>query len=201
MDANGPLLSALAEQAGLHVVDQTCLPDMRETIADWLAASLLDADLILLSGGVSVGDFDHVSGALADAGLRTHFSRVALKPGKPVTFASSQGRMAFGLPGNPVAVYLTFHLFVLRAAAGMLGVEDQVVYEQRRLRSRFGRRKAERTAYVPCRLVEGDVEPVDYHGSAHLMALSGSDGFFVVPEGENELEAGHRVRFLPVPRA
>ncbi len=201
MNVNGPLLAGLARHYGLAVVSEQSVPDDRQAIAQALRPALDQADIVLLSGGVSAGDFDFVIEALADVGLKLHFSRVAVKPGKPMTYASAPGKVVFALPGNPVSVYLTFHLFVLRAVALMIGTEPGLREFFLSLSADFRRRKAERVEYVPCKLTRnGAVEPLEYHGSAHLHALTHADGFFTVPVGVTELCAGDEVTFTPLVR-
>jgi len=201
INVNGPLLAGLAAHYGLVVVSEQCVPDDREAIAQALHAALDQADIVVVSGGVSAGDFDFVIEVLADVGLKLHFSRVAVKPGKPMTYASAPGKVVFGLPGNPVSVYLTFHLFVLRAVALMTGAEPQMREFTLPLASDFQRRKAERLEYVPCKLTsDGAVKLVEYHGSAHLHALTHADGFFIVPVGVTELHVGNEVTFTPLTR-
>lgn len=201
MNANGPLLVGLAAEYGLVVVREQCVPDDRAEIAQALRTALDQADVVVLSGGVSAGDFDFVIEALADVGLKLHFTRVAVKPGKPMTYAAAPGKGVFGLPGNPVSVYLTFHLFVLRAVALMTGTAPGLREFRLPLASDFQRRKAERVEYVPCKLIRaGAVKPVEYHGSAHLHALTEADGFFIVPTGVTELRAGDSVTFTPLTR-
>jgi molybdopterin molybdotransferase len=197
MDSNGPLLSALARQWGMEVTRRGLLRDNRQATARAVIAALDEADMVVLSGGVSAGDFDFVGAALVDAGLTVRFDSVASKPGKPTTFASAGCKAAFGLPGNPVTVCLTFHLFVLRAAARLLGTLWPVRELQLPLATDFRRRKAERREYIPCRLDDqGRLRPVEYHGSAHLGALLHADGFLTIPLGCQELPAGHLVSFF-----
>jgi molybdopterin molybdotransferase len=200
MNANGPLIAGLAREFGLPVVGETSVPDDRAATARALGEALARADLVVMSGGVSVGEFDFVTEALRDAGLQVHFTSVAVKPGKPMTFASGPPGLVFALPGNPVAVHLTFHLYVLRAAARMMGLAAPAQHHVVRAGVAYRRRKADRAAYLPCRLTEGVVEPIDYHGSAHLTALTGMDGFFVVPVGGESVAPGDEVSFLPCPR-
>ncbi len=201
MNVNAPLLAGLAKEHSLVVVSEQCVPDDREAIAQALHTALDQADIVVISGGVSVGDFDFVIEALADAGLKLHFCRVAVKPGKPMTYASASGKAVFGLPGNPVAVYLTFHLFVLRAVALMTGAEPGMREFTLPLASAFRRRKGERVEYVPCKLIrDGALEPIKYHGSAHLHALTQADGFFIVPLGVTELYTGDTVTFMLLTR-
>ncbi len=197
MNANGPLLAALAAQFGLDVTAEQSVPDDREATRKVLRSALDAADVVVVSGGVSVGEFDFVTAALIDAGLDVHFTRVAVKPGKPMTFASGAGKLVFALPGNPVSVYLTFHLYVLRAVARMMGLEPPMREVDARLARDFSRRKTDRAEYVPARLIDGTAEPLEYHGSAHLAALTRADGFLIMPIGVGSMEAGDPVTFVP----
>ena len=198
INSNGPLLLCLARQYAMEPVLWRVLRDDRAAIAAAIRGSLEQADIVVLSGGVSVGDFDYVTPALEDAGLLVHFTAVAIKPGRPTTYASAGGKAVFGLPGNPVAVYLTFHLFVLHAAR-LMGGGGPLREWHLPLHTPFRRRNAARTEYVPCRVEEsGRLQPVEFHGSAHSMALTQADGFLIVPEGVTALEAGQVARFLPV---
>lgn len=197
MNSNGPMLGALCQRYGLGVVSNSIVPDNREATVLAIKTALDQADMVLISGGVSVGEFDFVAGALKELGLELHFTRLAVKPGKPMTFASGAKGIAFGLPGNPVAVYLMFHLFVLYAARLLMGKKQPGRFVSLPLGRDFHRRRAERMSYLPCRLTrQGRLEPISYHGSAHLQALRDSDGFFIVPKGVSEITAGEKVDFV-----
>lgn len=197
MNTNGPLLNGLARRSGLEVVVCRSLRDDRAAIARALGEALDLADLVVLSGGVSVGDFDFVTPALVDAGLRIHFTALAVKPGRPTTYASTDGKAVFALPGNPVSVYLMFHLLVLFAAGRMEGGPGPCRQWTMPLAGDVRRRAVDRSEYVPCRLTpDGRLERVDYHGSAHLSALGRADGFFIIPEGIAKIAAGEDVAFL-----
>lgn len=197
MNSNGPMLEALCRKYLLDIVANTIVADDRDATVSAIREALNNADIVVLSGGVSVGDFDFVADAMKQVGLQLHFNRVAVKPGKPMTFASSGDKVAFGLPGNPVAVYLMFHLFVLYAAKLMAGVKPEVRYVTLPLASDFHRRIAERMAFLPCQLARnGMLKPVVYHGTAHLRALLDSDGFFVVPKGVTDIPAGTKVDYI-----
>ena len=201
VNTNGPLLALLASQFHMDPISEQSLRDDRDATIAAISEAMGRADIVAISGGVSVGDFDFVGSALTDARLRVHFSAVAVKPGRPMTFAARPGTLVFGLPGNPVAVYLAFHLFILRAVAHMCGSPWPMRETTLMLASDFRRRKNDRAEYVPCSLGDdGALAPVDFHGSAHLTALTQADGFFVVPNGVSLLSAGARVRFLPLKR-
>jgi len=131
-----------------------------------------------------------------------HFARIAVKPGKPTVFATSGGRVVFGLPGNPVSVCVMFHLFVLRAAARLCGASPPLRTVHLPLAAGYRRRKANREQFVPARrTADGAMEPLEYHGSAHLLAMREADGFLRVPIGVVELAAGDVAGFLPIRRA
>lgn len=197
MNSNGPLLRSLCQRSGLDVVRCEKVADTLEATVEALTASLAEADILILSGGVSVGEFDFVPQALKRVGLTIHFDRLAMQPGKPTTFASAQEKTVFGLPGNPVAVYLMFHLFVLRAVALLAGARHEVCYRTAALGFDYSRKNAGRLAYVPCQLGrDGTIQRINYHGSAHLLALHRADGFFLIPQGASKLSQGERVEFL-----
>lgn len=200
MDSNGPMLRGLCAAYGIDLAGTGRVPDDPERTRARLDEALSAADLVVLSGGVSMGEFDYVLEALAALGLSIHFSRVAIKPGKPTVFASGRGKAVFALPGNPVSSFVMFHLFVLRAVAHLTGMPVGWRELQLRLAEPFSRRKATRLLYMPCRLTpEGACEPVHNNGSGHLAALLGADGFIQVPEGISELPAGAMVTFSPFP--
>jgi len=205
MNTNGPLLAGLCAAHGLDVVSETAAPDTPQDARAATRIALGQADIVILSGGVSVGQFDFVLDALSQIGLRVHFSRLAVKPGKPTVFATRENKasvlpVVLGLPGNPVAVFLMFHLFVLRAAGHLTGAAVAPRAFSLALAAPFKRRHGERAEFVPARLTrEGRVEPIAYHGSAHLLALTRADGFFSAPAGSTELAAGEVVEFLMLP--
>lgn len=199
MNSNGPMLEALCRRYSFDVIMNTIVPDNRDATISAIHEALGNADIVLLSGGVSVGDFDFVVDAMKQVGLKVHFNRLAVKPGKPMTFACSDEKPAFGLPGNPVAVFLMFHLFVLQAARLMADMKLKVHYITLPLACDFHRRKIERMSFLPCQLTpEGMLKPVEYHGTAHLLALLDCSGFFVIPKGVAEIYAGEKVNYLSI---
>lgn len=165
-----------------EITSNTIVRDDRDSTVSAISAALNNLDIVVLSGGVSVDDYDYVAEAINMAGLNLHFNSVAIKPGKPMTFASSADKVVFGLPGNPVAVFLMFHLFVLYAARLMAGIKTKMWYVTLPLASDFCRRKTERMVFFPCQLTpDGLLKAIEYHGTVHLCALLDCDGFFVIP--------------------
>ena len=211
MNANGPLLSGLAVEHGLVVVSEETVPDEPSATREAVKNALANSDIVTFSGGVSVGDFDYVLGALAEADVKVHFSRIAVKPGKPTVFASAGAQAIFGLPGNPVSAFMMFHLFVLRTVARLTGAvpigpplaDASPTGGLSRLMAplavAFERRRIERREFVPAAVNErGELAPVKYHGSANLTALHEADGFFAIERGVKRLAAGERVVLWPM---
>jgi len=199
IDTNGPLLESLALTFGMNVTRRGLVDDDAESTARWIESALDISDIVLASGGVSEGDFDTVCPALQALGATIHFSRVAMKPGKPTVFASLGEKVIFALPGNPVSVHLTFHLFVLRAVSILTSSVPLFRNFVLAMQCDWRRRNAERAQFVPCRLThDGRIEPVVFHGSAHLAAISVTDGYAHVPAGVAEVREGEKVEFLAV---
>ncbi len=172
--------------------------DRLEEISDALRQALAETDVVLLSGGVSMGDFDLVPEIMTGNGVEILFDRVAIKPGKPTTFGVAGDRVVFGMPGNPVSTFVIFEVFVrpflLAWMGGGTGCNDPVLPLEREL----VRRKADRMEWLPVSVSEaGGLVPVRYHGSAHFLAISRADGLIPVPAGVFRLEQGSR---LPVRR-
>ncbi|RPJ57916.1 MAG: molybdopterin molybdenumtransferase MoeA [Acidobacteria bacterium] len=197
MNSNGPLLSELAREHELPVVCEAWVPDDTSALKEMLHRAIQEADIVILSGGVSAGEYDYVPEVMKRLGITIHFDRLAVKPGKPTTFGTAPQSIVFALPGNPVAVYLMFKLMVLRAVARLSGAALTALQFRAPLLKDFRRGSGVRMEYVPARLTtEGTVERLEYHGSGHLTALMQADGFFVVPLGVTEIAAGERVQFV-----
>ena len=197
INTNGPLLTELARQFAFATVREETVSDDKSKLTAAVERAIADADIVVLSGGVSAGDYDFVPEVLGELGLRIHFTQVGVKPGLPTTFATGDKKLLFGLAGNPVAVYLTFHLFVVHAAARLSGSTYSPRGFKVRLAQDFVRRSTTRTDYYPCRILgDGRVQTVAYHGPAHLRAVMQSDGFVVVPPGVKSLAAGEEVTFV-----
>ncbi|HUU02679.1 MAG TPA: molybdopterin molybdotransferase MoeA [Myxococcota bacterium] len=201
MNSNGPMLEALAGEFGLAVSGREHVDDDRDATVEAISRAMDAADIVVMSGGVSVGDYDFVLEAMQQLDLELHFSRVAILPGKPTVFASRGDKLVFGLPGNPVSSFVMFHIFILRAVAHLTGGPLDLREFPLRLAADYRRRKTERLQHVPCRVNSaGKLEPLEYHGSAHLRAISDADGFFLVPIGVDEIKSGQVATFIPLPR-
>jgi molybdopterin molybdotransferase len=193
-DSNGPMLLALARALGAEAELRAPLPD--DPVA--LAATLRESGnirILLTSGGVSMGDRDHLPSVLKGLGATILFHHIRLKPGKPMLAALLGDLLVLGLPGNPVSAYLNALLFLPLALARLLGRAAPDPWRMGRLTAAV-KQKGDRPLLHPCRLVEGQLEPLPAKGSADLVTLAKADAFaWINPPGQ---EAGGEVRYLTV---
>ena len=200
-DANRYALAALLEQLGCRVTDLGILPDDFDTVRAALGAAAASHDLLFTSGGVSVGDEDHVKAAVEAQGS-LHFWRLAIKPGRPLALGQV-GRTPFvGLPGNPAAAMVTFLRLARPLILGLAGCTEvePVLY---RVRADFDhKKKVARREWVRARLVVldgGGLAAVKFprEGAGILSSLVESDGLVELPEDMTQLTKGTMVDFLP----
>jgi molybdopterin molybdotransferase len=196
-DTNSITLSALVQRAGAELTAVRRVPDTRSATEAAIGEALADADVTIVSGGVSVGPHDHVKPALAALGVQERFWRVALKPGKPTWFGVRGDTLVFGLPGNPVSAMVTFLLFVrpalLRLQGAAAGIERRRVELGAELPRNPGRDEC-----VRVRLRDGRALPTGPQGSHVLSSMVGADGLAIVPRGEGSLQAGEVVEVEPI---
>jgi len=195
--SNGYALRGQIERAGGELVLRERVGDSQEATQAALAAALDAAEVVVISGGVSVGEHDHVKGSLAALGVREVFWGVGLRPGKPTWFGERDATFAFGLPGNPVSAMVTFQLFVRPALAALQGADPAST----RTNAVLGRpvaRNARREQAVRVRLEPGDgswraTPTKDAQGSHVLTSMLGADGLALIAPGPGEAPAGEAV--------
>lgn len=193
----GQIYNSNAYSIGSQVAAMGCKPiyrgiavDEPELIARDLAALFDAVDVVVISGGVSMGTFDYVPKILDQLGGVILFSKVAVKPGKPTVFGTRGRKVFFGLPGNPVSTFVIFEVFVKPFLYRMMGHEFQPLFMRGEMKTAYRRKKAGRTAFIPVSYRGGVIEPAIYHGSAHLHALTKANGLLEVPAGVNEIPEG-----------
>jgi molybdopterin molybdotransferase len=193
-DTNGPMLAALARAIGAEVDLRPALPDDPTALATALSQAG-DIRILLTSGGVSMGDHDHLPAVLKDLGATILFHRIRLKPGKPMLAALLGDLLVLGLPGNPVSAYLNALLFLPHALARLEGRVAPDPWRRGRLTAPVTY-TGDRPLLHPCRLLEGRLEPLPGKGPADLVTLAKADAFaWIEAPGQ---EAGGKVRYLPV---
>ena len=197
-ESNTVMLAAQVRRAGAEVEVHGAVADD----ADATRAALergLDADVLLTSGGVSVGEHDLVRGLLAELGVVEVFWRVAVKPGKPVAFSTRGSTLVFGLPGNPVSSFVGFELFVRPALAALQGASDpRPAFLPARLGAALPRNAA-RDELVRARIGDGGiVQPLTGQESHMIARAAHANALVLVPRGDGELAAGSAVSWLPL---
>jgi molybdopterin molybdotransferase len=199
-DANRYFLIALLKRLGVAVTDLGILPDTEAAIRAALEAAAPAHDLLLTSGGVSTGEEDHIKAAVAQAGSLV-FWRIAIKPGRPVALGVIQGTPFVGLPGNPVAVFVTFAAIVRPLLAALAG-EAWTPPVALPVRAAFAyRKKKGRREYVRVTLTrDADGRPVAHKhpvdGAGVLTSLTETDGLVELGEDVLNIESGDTVAFL-----
>lgn len=213
VDSNQYALAALVAQTGAEPLQIGIVPDEPEAIKGAIAQALATADVILSSGGVSVGDYDYVEQILAKLGAEIHIRAVAVKPGKPLTVAtfpavsaasSPKQSLYFGLPGNPVSALVSFWRFVQPALKKLSGLPHSwgPVFVQARSRHDL-RSDGKRETYLwgQLHLLDGRYEfqlAGGSHSSGNLINLAQTNGLAVVPVGQTLIPTGEQVQVLQV---
>lgn len=161
----------------------------------------LTADLLLLSGGVSMGKFDLVEGVLRELGAEVFFDGVLIQPGKPLLFGQARGKYFFGLPGNPLSTMVCFELFARPALERLAGIATGPLGFLRARLASAVKVKSGLTRFLPALIGGGYSEPsvevLGWKGSGDLAAMVKANGFLVVPEDRDELKEGEWVGVLP----
>lgn len=200
-DANRYCLMALLQGLGCKVADLGILPDQAEIIRAALEPAAATHDLIVTSGGMSVGEEDHVRTTVEALG-KLHFWRLAIKPGRPVAMGQIGATPLFGLPGNPVAMMVTF-LYLARPAILRLAGANKLEPHRYLVRAGFDhRKKADRREFVRVGLnrnVDGEWTTVKFprDGAGILDSMVAADGLVELPEDLTQLRRGMMVEFLP----
>jgi molybdopterin molybdotransferase len=198
VNINGLLLQGLSEEENMEVTGNITVKDVFEDIESAIADAASKSDIIAVSGGVSMGDLDLVPDVLKKLGFVIHYHKIAILPGKPNLFASKGDKYAFCLPGNPLAVYVGFQLFIKRAMKIISGAKPAIRKVKVRLSGEFTRRSTERLQFVPGKFTEeGLICPVTVKSSAHLASLADFDGFFLIPTGIKTIGTDIPVEFIP----
>ena len=172
--------------------------DTEISLGALLSDSLDQNDIVLLTGGVSMGDFDYVPKAMENMEIEILFKSVAIQPGRPTVFGKRGNQFIFGLPGNPVSSFVLFEVLVKPFLLKTMGCNEEPAILHLPLGTTFTRKKSTRKSMIPVRIENGLVFPVEYHGSAHINAYGQAHGIITIEIGKTELVKGEiaDVRFL-----
>ncbi len=198
-NSNSYQLCAQIDQMGAIPQYYGIVEDQADAIHRLIAKAKAENDVILLSGGVSMGDFDLVPDILKENGFELLFESVAMKPGRPTVFGRSDNRFCFGLPGNPVSTYVVFELMVKPFLYQLMGHAFCAPIVTVTLDQAVKRRKTIRQSTLPVVFTgPRTVSPIDYHGSAHIGAMSKAQGLITLPVGTQEIAKGSHVHVRPL---
>ncbi len=194
-NSNAPMLAALAAREGAEVLSAEAVRDDLAATEAALAQALEQADVVVLSGGVSVGPHDHVKSALEALGVAQRFWCVDLQPGKPTWFGTRGGQLVLGLPGNPVSSFVTFALFARPALRALQGARPLPPREQAALTQDVPRRGRTQALRVLLDAGDGRVRatPTGAQGSHVTASLAAADALAFVPGGTGLVRAGSDV--------
>jgi len=192
---NSSAAQLAAQLAAMRVPSQYlgAVADSRGALQEAVSAGLETCDVLLLTGGVSEGDFDYVPACLEALGAEVLFHGVAIKPGKPTLYARAGSTHIFGLPGNPVSTFVVFEIFVKPLLFRLMGIRAEPIVVRAPLASAISRREAERDEFRPVRISGGAAQLIAYHGSAHLNALSDAQGLIRITRGVTAIPAGETI--------
>ena len=204
-DSNNYSIAAYAELAGGVIERLPLTGDDTSLLKNQIAKAAETCDLIVTSGGVSMGVYDLTKSALKQLDAEIFFERVALRPGKPTVFARlPSGTLMFGLPGNPVSVAVTFNLFARTAALAMQGATEPALKRETAALARSVKGTADRESYLPVQLTTNDdgeliAFPLKWGGSSDFVAFALTTALAIVPAGAKTVEAGSLVNVLRLP--
>ncbi|MHC4337253.1 MAG: molybdopterin molybdotransferase MoeA [Planctomycetota bacterium] len=193
-NSNSFQLAAQVTAVGAMATNCGIAADTKEVLDNMVKNAIAENDVVILSGGVSVGDYDLVRQILKVNNVKLLFEKVAVKPGKPTVFGVCDEAFCFGLPGNPVSSFVMFELLVKPFLFKMMGHGFKPLPEQGVLEETVSRKKTERYSWLPIVFTKnGKVAVVEYHGSAHVNALCEADGLLCVRAGVAEIKEGTSV--------
>lgn len=194
-NSNGYQLIAQVKRAGAIPNYVGIAEDSEEVTFATISKAVEENDIVLLTGGVSMGDFDFVPDIMSKVGIDILFRSIAVQPGKPTIFGAYQNRkFVFGLPGNPVSSYTQFELLVRPLILKLMGSNTLTVTTKLPMGAEFKRRKSVRKSFIPITISpEGKVYPIEYHGSAHIHSYVFADGVTSIEIGKEKLEIGELV--------
>jgi molybdopterin molybdotransferase len=192
-ESNSLALQAALEGLGLEVAKVLYASDDPDQTVARLAEALQEADMVLISGGISVGDYDYVADALKGIEVESIFYTVRQKPGKPLFFGKKGEKAVFALPGNPASTLSCFYVYVKRYLERVQGIEvkDLELTLEAPIENRFGR-----ALFVKAKRSGGSVTPIDEFNSATLMSFAKADALIYVPADTTRLEAQTAVKVI-----
>lgn len=198
-NSNAWQLMAQATALGYQPEYLGIVPDQEDALISVLSKAVMQYDILLISGGVSVGDYDFVPGVLKNSGAEIIFHGLDAKPGKHLLFARAKKTLIFGLPGNPVSSFVQFELLIKPLLLKLRGVIKMPETRKAIMEGDYFRKKADVLSFVPGKLSGQDrVMTLEYHGSAHIHAYRQADCIIEIPKGVLLIKKGDQVHVRPI---
>lgn len=203
-DSNNYTIAAYAALAGATVERLPLAVDDTEELKKQITEAAAQSDVLVTSGGVSMGVYDFTKAALKELGAEIYFERVSLRPGKPTVFARLGNTLIFGLPGNPVSVAVTFNLFARTALRVMQRAKQPALIEETAVLAHDLKGSIERESYLPAVLRTDEkgtllAEPLKWGGSSDFVAFARATALINVAAGVKMIEAGSQVKIVRLP--
>ena len=187
-NSNASQLAAQLKSIGIKAGYSGIIKDTKDQLKKELKSSVENYHITLITGGVSMGDYDFVPAMLESLGVEVLFHNIAMKPGKPTLFGRNENHLIFGLPGNPVSSFLQFDLLVKPLIYKMMNAEFHPVEWQLPMGEKLSAKVSDRDSWKPVKIRQGKVYPIHYHGSGHIHALNETDGFICIAAGYNGVQ-------------
>jgi molybdopterin molybdotransferase len=193
-NSNSYQLVAQVERSGALAKYYGIAPDDEDKTFNLITKAIAENDITILTGGVSMGDYDFVPAVLKKAGVDILFDQVNVQPGKPTTFGIHPQCVVFGLPGNPVSAFTQFETLVRPLIYKMMGHKWKPEEKFLSMGVNYERKQSVRVAWLLVMINEkNEVVPVEYHGSAHIAAFPYADGIVKMASGKNIFKKGEIV--------
>lgn len=196
-NANGPALESWLRNLGISEIQQIKVLDQKEAVVEVLSHALEEYDLVIFTGGISVGDYDFVKIAVEENGMKQLFYKLKQRPGKPLYAGEKEGKIVFALPGNPGSVLSCFMQYVKPVIQFWKGDREAWGHFQILPLAQNFEKKIPLTQFLKARIQNGKVEVLQGQESFNLIAFGLADGFVEIPEESSLVESGTLVKFYP----
>ncbi len=198
-DTNSIQLISLLKQMNLQPVFYGIFQDNYEEMRKYFQQATGENDIVILTGGAAVGDFDLVPKIIHDEGFEVLWTRTGLKPGNPMSCAIKGQTYVFGLSGNPVSSFVQFKYLVIPVIYKLLGARYAPARIKARMKSAYVRKNADRQGIVPVKINhDGEIEELPFNGSAHINAIPEADALLEIPAGKKMIEEGEMIYVRPI---
>ena len=192
-NSNGPQLVAQVKDLGLDAVNYGIVTDNPDDIRQMIMRAVERHEVVLISGGVSAGDYDFVPGILKEAGMEIKFHKMKVRPGKPLLFATHEHTWVFGVPGNPVSTFVQFECLIKPFLLKLMGCESFDTRIPMVMGEDHQHLDSPLHFFIPIRIDQKGVFVLPYHGSGHLTAYANADGILEISPGKTYIRKGEIV--------